>query len=104
MYLDLVKELMKPWKLQSELRGVHALECCAAAAAQLQAAGEPWSPYGVNRAYAAVTGRNHETTWKNMRFALDNAGLPGPAETIRFLAGLADWIEGETIMFQWGRR
>ena len=104
MYLDLIKALMGPWKLNRELEGVYALECCAAAAAQLYIAGDPWSPHGLARAYAAVTGRNHETVWKNMVYALRRAGLPGPAETIRFLAVTVDRVEALMMTYQWGKR
>ena len=98
--LQLVKGFMQPWGLKPELKGVDALECCAAAAAQLQARGELWSPYGLARAYAKVKGLNHETVWKNMAGALKRAGLPGPAETIRFLAELADFVEATAYRFQ----
>ena len=65
---------------------------------------EPWTPYGLCRAYAAVKGRNHETVWKNMMHALSRAGLPGPAETIRFLAATADRVEALMMWYQWRRR
>ena len=94
---------MLTWQLRPGTKAAHALECCAAAAAYLQSRGEPWTPYGLIRAYAARNGLNHETVWCNLRNVLRTAGLPTPAETIRFLAVLAERADAASMRFQWGR-
>lgn len=90
-FLDAVKVVALPLELDEGHKGTIALQCCAAAGAQLAAAGEVWSASGVVTAYAAVKGCSAPSVWSSMKRVMRKAGLEGvpPSALIYFLGETA---------------
>ena len=101
-YWAAVRCLMAPWELNRKAKGVKALEYCAVAGAYLEARGEPWTPYGAAKAYAAAKGMDHEAVWRSMAWVLKQRRLPPPAAAIRYLAKSAERMEADAMTFQFG--
>lgn len=102
MYLQIVKLITRYWGLRDEEPGVDALQCCAAAGAEQEAQGEPWSEGEAVFAYAHI---RHADVWevaRDMAQTMRAHRLPSAAAAVRHLAGLAARLEAEAAAFAWG--
>lgn len=107
-YLTAVKCLMLPMGLDKKLTGTKELECCAAAAAMLEADGLPWSPNGTMEALATLKCKSKSVVWGNIAKALHKSYGAGrslsPSKAIYYLAMTAARMEDEAAAALWGGR
>lgn len=102
MYLETAKATTRYWGIADGEAGADALQCCAAAAAQLEAEGTKWKASDLIGAYAASRSKGTEQVREDMAALCHRHRLPPVWVLVRFIALEAARLEAEAAEIAWG--
>lgn len=102
MYLETARATTRYWGIADEEPGADALQCCAAAAAQMEALGEGWTARDVVEAYAARRSKGGQQVQSEMAALCQRHQLPSVWVVLRFMALEAARLEAEAAEIAWG--
>jgi hypothetical protein len=102
MYLETARATTRYWGIADDETGADALQCCAAAAAQLEAMGVKWTAADVVEAYAARRSKGAQQVRSEMAALCQRHELPSVWVALRFMALEAARLEAEAAEIAWG--
>lgn len=102
MYLQVVRATTRYWGIHDDEAGAYALQCCGAAAAELEAQGETWSQVDLVGAFAERRKRSWVDVARELVELCQRHSLPPAPLCLRFLAVTAARQEAEAAEFQHG--
>ena len=102
MHLYIIKAITRYLGIQDDEPGAAALQCCAAAGAEMEARGEPWTFGEVLEAFALRRKRNVIDLSAEVAALCLRHELPPKSLVVRFLAIEAERLEAETAEFTQG--
>lgn len=101
MYLAIVKATTRYWGIHDDEAGAYALQCCAAAGADMEAQGDDWLVLEAAAAFAERRKRPTAEVLEEMFVLCSKHNLPTPPEVVRFLARQAARLEAEAAAVAW---